>query len=226
MNFEIHPNRVSVSIIADSLQQAIRQLAQAKAALQTFAQPEPIDDEELHLLLSDLTARLHVAQPPACEAAAAPEQAPPVIPSVPEPAPTEPAATTEQEPAATVPAGDTLETEETADPLPPLADLQADLTATGKEIFGGEWAQASPWLVQRYTAKFTPDSVRDRLSKLTAAEAAHLLAQLTDNAMAFRDKWAAHRQANPPAANAKRRSPRRPTATPPAHPGHVVDATG
>jgi len=42
--------------------------------------------------------------------------------------------------------------------------------ATGSKAFGADWNDARHWLIERYTAKETPDNVRSSAKTLTAAE--------------------------------------------------------
>lgn len=208
MNLDIQPNTVTILINADSIQQAIQQLVRAKVALQTMITPPTIRDDELPTLLTDLASRLavdHVQGKPAATSADD-ESTEPIPGEAPEPAP-----------AAT-------------DDLPPLAELQEEFNKAGQDLFGNQWAQASPWLVQRYTTKFTADNIRDRLSKLSAAEVADLITRLIENATAFQSAWAEHKQtantARPRRKTTKRSTTEQANHERMAHPANVVMATG
>lgn len=247
MNIDLQPDRVTLFLAADSLAQLLGELARAKAALLALAAPESHSDAAVPTSLAAMARRLEL---PAAPMSGAEAPTPPPLPGALPATAALPVSRSEAAAPAMVAAPSSASAEATpalvtsVEPqpapsvdtgTPALAELQADLNRGGQDLFGAEWAQASPWLVKRYTTKFTPSDVRDRLSKLTAAEVADLLTRLIENAPALQGAWADHKKETVSAAPAhpQRRSPRRSNrkAQPvdqraAAQPSNVIYATG
>lgn len=225
MNLDIQPNNINIIINAASIEEAIGQLVRAKVALRTMIVPAPLSEEALRALLAELAERLPlVPAPDAREEDTEPEQG-----AVAQETAAERESGPEQRAEEMEPAPAKMEEQTDTAELPPLADLQAECNQTGQALFGEEWTQASPWLVKRYTSKFTADQVRDRLSKLTAREVADLITRLVENAAAFQTAWA--EQKPTPQPKSKRKTAKRSAAQQAnheqmAHPANVVMATG
>jgi len=68
----------------------------------------------------------------------------------------------------------------------------AALNAKGAVAFAKHWESAQNWLVERYTAKATPDLIRHSLVDLSSAELEALLAGLGTNTRYYVQEW--HKQ--------------------------------
>ena len=69
--------------------------------------------------------------------------------------------------------GNVIDVQPTTITPPPAAVGDAAFKAfmaTGSKAFGTDWNDARHWLIERYTAKETPDNVRNSAKTLTAAE--------------------------------------------------------
>ena len=60
----------------------------------------------------------------------------------------------------------------------PLETARKAFHAQGTELFGAEWNQARRWMLARYTAKATPDNVREHTGDMTLAELRSLRADM------------------------------------------------
>lgn len=65
----------------------------------------------------------------------------------------------------------------------------------GVEVFGLEWKDARPWLVERYTTKETPDNIRISSKDLTDAELKTITGWLAEYGKGLRKSWTEHREA-------------------------------
>jgi len=61
--------------------------------------------------------------------------------------------------------------------------------AVGVKVFGKEWDAARPWLLKRYTAKNTPDSVREHTSDMSVAELNTLRSLMDKSAEYLQGEW-------------------------------------
>lgn len=77
-------------------------------------------------------------------------------------------------------------------PEPPLARLQG----VARDVFGPDAAAAEPWLCRRFTAKRTPDNVRDSFARLTADETDELIANMRKTVANLQRAWRAQKQKN------------------------------
>jgi hypothetical protein len=65
----------------------------------------------------------------------------------------------------------------------------------GVEVFGLEWKDARPWLVERYTTKETPDNIRTSSKDLTDGELKTITGWLGEYGKGLRKSWTEYREA-------------------------------
>ncbi len=82
----------------------------------------------------------------------------------------------------------------------PLDNARKAFHAAGVEIFGKQWDAARPWLLKRYTAKNTPDLVREHTNNLTAVELQSLRSDMNRYAGKLQTAFAQDMQAQAGAA--------------------------
>lgn len=71
----------------------------------------------------------------------------------------------------------------------PAVTAQRGFHAVGVKVFGKEWDAARPWLLKRYTAKNTPDSIREHTSDMSVAELETLRSLMDKSADYLRGEW-------------------------------------
>lgn len=76
----------------------------------------------------------------------------------------------------------------------PAVTAQRGFHAVGVKVFGKKWDAARPWLLRRYTAKNTPDNVREHTSDMSVAELNKLRELMDKSAEYLQAEWAKDRQ--------------------------------
>lgn len=71
----------------------------------------------------------------------------------------------------------------------PAVTAQRGFHAVGVKVFGKEWDAARPWLLKRYTAKNTPDNVREHTSDMSVAELNKLRELMDKSADYLMSEW-------------------------------------
>ena len=71
----------------------------------------------------------------------------------------------------------------------PAVTAQKGFHAVGVKVFGKEWDAARPWLLKRYTAKNTPDSIREHTSDMSVKELETLRSLMDKSADYLRGEW-------------------------------------
>ena len=72
----------------------------------------------------------------------------------------------------------------------PAVTAQKGFHAVGVKVFGKDWNAARPWLLKRYTAKNTPDSIREHTSDMSVKELETLRSLMDKSADYLRGEWA------------------------------------
>jgi hypothetical protein len=65
----------------------------------------------------------------------------------------------------------------------------------GVEVFGSEWTNARPWLVERFTTKETPANIRTSSKDLTDGELKTITGWLEEYGKGLRKSWTEYREA-------------------------------
>lgn len=71
----------------------------------------------------------------------------------------------------------------------PAVTAQKGFHAVGVKVFGKDWNAARPWLLKRYTAKNTPDSIREHTSDMSVKELETLRELMDKSADYLRGEW-------------------------------------
>ena len=77
--------------------------------------------------------------------------------------------------------------------IPTESNAMKAFHARGTELFAADWADARGWLIERYTAKETPDNVRRSAKDLTDAELNALRGNMDEYAKGIVKAWDARR---------------------------------
>lgn len=71
----------------------------------------------------------------------------------------------------------------------PAVTAQKGFHAVGVKVFGKDWDAARPWLLKRYTAKNTPDSIREHTSDMSVKELETLRSLMDKSADYLMSEW-------------------------------------
>lgn len=78
--------------------------------------------------------------------------------------------------------------------IPTETNAMRAFHARGTELFDADWADARPWLIERYTTKETPDNVRRSAKDLTDMELNDLRGNMDEYAKGIVKAWDARRK--------------------------------